>query len=119
MSGHPTDQFRPVPGQKNCRAALEGANPSTCLHLAQPTRVRNRISKLGRAGFSSGSGGLDVPKAASGRSVDLATVSRQPSQFLLRLFEATRGDGIRGLQAILKALLRRHGFRCLDCREVI
>jgi hypothetical protein len=60
-----------------------------------------------------------VPKAASGRSVDLATVSRQPSQFLLRLFEATRGDAIHDLRAILKALLRRHGFRCLDCREVI
>jgi hypothetical protein len=85
--------------------------------LAQPTRVRNRISKLGRAGFSSGSGGLDVSKAASGRSVDLPTVSRQPSQFLLRL-EATRGDAIHDLRAILKGLLRRRGFRCLDCREV-
>ena len=83
-------------------------------HLAQPTRVRNRVR---RAELTSGSGGLDVPKAASGRSVDLATVSRQPSQFLLRLFEATRGDGIRGLQAILKILLRRHGLRCIDCRE--
>jgi hypothetical protein len=69
-----------------------------------------------RAGFSSGSGGLDVPKAASGRSVDLPTISRQPSQFLLCL-EATRGDGIHALRALLKTLLRRHGFRCLDCRE--
>jgi len=82
-------------------------------HLAQPTRVRNRVR---RAELTPGSGGLDVPKAASGRSVDLPTVSRQPSQFLLRL-EATRGDGIRGLQAILKILLRRHGLRCIDCRE--
>ena len=82
-------------------------------HLAQPTRVRNRVR---RAELTSGSGGLDVPKAASGRSVDLPTVSRQPSQFLLRL-EATRGGGIRGLQAILKILLRRHGLRCIDCRE--
>jgi hypothetical protein len=37
--------------------------------------------------------------------------------FILRL-EATRGDAIHDLRAILKALLRRHGFRCLDCREV-
>jgi hypothetical protein len=26
-------------------------------------------------------------------------------------------DGIRGLRAILKILLRRYGFRCIDARE--
>jgi hypothetical protein len=80
--------------------------------IAEPVPARNRFR---RAGFISASGGVE--KAGSGRSVDLPTVSRQPSQFLLRL-EATRGDAIHDLRAILKALLRRHGFRCLDCREV-
>jgi hypothetical protein len=45
-----------------------------------------------------------------------ATVRRRSSQFLLRL-EATRGNAIHDVRAILKALLRRHRFRCLDCRE--
>jgi hypothetical protein len=34
--------------------------------------------------FASGSGGLDVPKAASGRSVDLPTAIRRPPQFRQR-----------------------------------
>ena len=80
-------------------------------HIAQPTRVRN---SLGRAGFTSASGGLE--KAVRGRSAKLPSASCRPPQFLLRL-EATRGDAIHDLRSLLKTLLRRHGFRCIDCRE--
>src|SRR5262249_20777314 len=70
-----------------------------------PTRVRN---SLGRAGFTSTSGGLE--KAVRGCSAaTLPSASCRPPQFLLRL-EATRGDAIHDLRAILKALLRRRGF---------
>jgi hypothetical protein len=79
--------------------------------IAEPVPARNRFR---RAGFISASGGVE--KAGSGRSVDLPTVSRQPSQFLLCL-EATRGDGIRGLRALLKTALRKYGLRCIEARE--
>jgi hypothetical protein len=36
--------------------------------------------------------------------------------FILRL-ETKRADAIPVLRAILKTLLRRHAFRCVDCRE--
>lgn len=32
--------------------------------------------------------------------------------FVLKL-QSIRGEGIHGLRAILKSLLRRHGFRCI------
>jgi hypothetical protein len=36
--------------------------------------------------------------------------------FVIKL-ESIRGDGIRQLRAILKRLLRRHGFRCVAAYE--
>jgi hypothetical protein len=46
-------------------------------HIAQPRRVRN---SLGRAGFTSASGGLE--KAVRGRSAKLPSASCRPPQFL-------------------------------------
>jgi hypothetical protein len=40
------------------------------------------------------------------------------SVFLLRLEAKPGFAGIHQLRALLKALLRRHGFRCIDAREV-
>jgi hypothetical protein len=36
--------------------------------------------------------------------------------FVIRL-QALRGGSIHGLRAILKRLLRTHGFRCISARE--
>jgi hypothetical protein len=36
--------------------------------------------------------------------------------FILKLV-SPRGDNIVGLRAILKTLLRRHGFRCVSAHE--
>ena len=43
---------------------------------------------------------------------------RHRSTFVLRLEAKPGAAGIRQLRWLLKALLRRHGFRCLDAREV-
>jgi hypothetical protein len=40
---------------------------------------------------------------------------RRPT-FVLRL-RSERGEDIHALRAILKAMLRRHGFRCIEVRE--
>lgn len=40
------------------------------------------------------------------------------SVFVLRLEAKPGAAGIRQLRALLKALLRRHGFRCVDAREI-
>src|SRR5262245_5023136 len=40
------------------------------------------------------------------------------SVFELRIEGRPGAAGVRGLRWLLKALLRRHGFRCLDAREV-
>jgi hypothetical protein len=40
------------------------------------------------------------------------------SVFLLRVKARPGAAGIHQLRALLKALLRRHGFRCLDAREI-
>ncbi len=40
------------------------------------------------------------------------------SVFVLRLEAKPGAAGIRQLRALLKRLLRRHGFRCLDAREI-
>lgn len=36
--------------------------------------------------------------------------------FIIKL-QSIRDEGIHGLRAVLKTLLRRHGFRCLSARE--
>jgi hypothetical protein len=38
--------------------------------------------------------------------------------FTLRLEGKPGAAGIHALRAVLKALLRRHGLRCLDAREI-
>jgi hypothetical protein len=46
--------------------------------------------------------------------------SRRPSRpvFVLKVqLIRSDSDGIRGLRAILKTLLRRHGFRCITAHE--
>jgi len=43
-------------------------------------------------------------------------IQRRPV-YLLRL-ESLRGTDVRGLRAVLKTLLRRHGFRCVSAEEV-
>ena len=65
MSGHPTDQFRPVPGQKNCRAALEGANPAKGLrrvsYRTANTRVGPQTVRASMTGDNSNSGKRKAP----------------------------------------------------------
>jgi hypothetical protein len=46
-------------------------------------------------------------------------MTRQPRPVFIIKLRPVRADcdGIRGLRAILKSLLRRYGFRCIDARE--
>jgi hypothetical protein len=39
--------------------------------------------------------------------------------FILRIEGKPGAAGIHALRALLKSLLRRHGFRCLDVREIL
>jgi hypothetical protein len=41
----------------------------------------------------------------------------QPTVFVLRIRGKPGPPGIHALRALLKQLLRQHGFRCLDARE--
>jgi hypothetical protein len=43
---------------------------------------------------------------------------RRPT-FVLRIEGKPGAAGIRALRQLLKVLLRRYGFRCLDLREVL
>jgi hypothetical protein len=81
-----------------------------------------------RAGHTSpsGSGGLGGSQKGDLRACSAldegnfqfpCKVVDRRTTFLLQL-ESTRGDGIKALRAILKSLLRRHAFRCVDLREV-
>jgi hypothetical protein len=47
------------------------------------------------------------------------TARSEPSRliFTLRIEGKAGAAGIRALRALLKALLRKYGFRCLDVRE--
>jgi hypothetical protein len=38
--------------------------------------------------------------------------------FRLKIKGKPGSDGIRALRAVLKILLRKHGFACLDAREI-
>jgi hypothetical protein len=42
---------------------------------------------------------------------------RNPRTTFVLTLRAERGDGVRDLRQVLKTLLRRHGFRCVDARE--
>ena len=53
--------------------------------------------------------------------VDQIRVDADPTErsvFLLRLEAKPGPAGIHQLRALLKALLRRHGLRCVDAREI-
>jgi hypothetical protein len=55
----------------------------------------------------------------------MSAVIRRPAQpaargpiFLLKIEGRPGSAGIRALRALLKSLLRRHGFRAVDLREI-
>ena len=77
-------------------------------------RAGSSLSVSGGAG-SSRKGRLRVCSAlGEGFSCPCRVADRRT--FILRL-ETKRADAIPVLRAILKTLLRRHAFRCVDCRE--
>jgi site-specific DNA-methyltransferase (adenine-specific) len=78
--------------------------------------VLHAALRLGREFIGCDAVAPGVGEVGSDRPVDLPIATCRPPRFILKL-EATRGDAIHDLRAILKALLRRHGFRCIDCRE--
>jgi hypothetical protein len=72
---------------------------------------------MGNPADGDGASGNNVLSGKSGPDDTVACekVNRQPT-FVVHL-RAERGDGVRGLRAILKSLLRRHGFRCVSLKE--
>jgi hypothetical protein len=80
--------------------------------------IARQVDRAGKS--SSGGGGLGDHKGSlrpHSVAVDTPFKATGRRTFFLTL-ETSRGDGIHGLRAILKILLRRHGFRCTDAREV-
>jgi hypothetical protein len=53
-----------------------------------------------------------------GRSVTDHPPDHRPI-FTLRIEGAPGAEGIHALRALLKVLLRKYGFKCLDAREVL
>jgi hypothetical protein len=51
------------------------------------------------------------------RSTSEIAASTRPRRFTLRLEGRGGGADIHSLRAILKTLLRKYGWRCLDCIE--
>jgi hypothetical protein len=43
---------------------------------------------------------------------------QRPTTFVLKIQGRSGAAGIHALRVLLKILLRQHGFRCLDAREV-
>ena len=53
----------------------------------------------------------------SARDLDRDSTGHRPT-FVLRIEAKPGAAGIRQLRWLLKTLLRRHGFRCVDAREI-
>jgi hypothetical protein len=92
---------------------------------AAPALAKRRPHEfdLGRIGSeaTSGNSSQQVSGYEDGIALGkkLRPSQRHRSEFVLTLRNTRPGaDSIRGLRAVLKSLLRRHGFRCTAAREV-
>jgi len=78
------------------------------------------LNCISKAHCGRGSGPCDLVYDESDQMLHCRScgcVAPAKRHFVLRLEGPAGQSGIHGLRAILKELLRRHGFRCLDACE--